>query len=161
MSDGSLIHAMYNGATLYVAFETGTIGAPNLAIATDEEIWVLHSSAALGSALYLPGDAAWELSHGFVWCCRNSSDSSARQSLLESEGWQANIGFAGDVGVVEFQVELPWNGARVAASYVTESAAPAFWPSDLSADAQDQLTGARHSDIDFRHNEWFTAVPIG
>ena len=151
---------MSSGETLYLAIETDRVGAVNLALATEEELWILHSSAALGSALYLPGATTWELSHGFNWCCRISTDDSARQSLLENEGWQANIGFEGDAGVVEYQVELPWIGAAIAISFVTDADTEAFWPTDLSASAQEQLVGPRQPEVDFRLNEWYPAAPL-
>ena len=51
MTDGNQLHWMHSGDTLYVALEGGDLGAVNLAIETGGEVWVLHSSAALGSAL--------------------------------------------------------------------------------------------------------------
>jgi len=100
MTDGSSLLWMRHGRTLYVAVDGSTIGAVNLTLAIDDDIWILHSSAALGSARYQRGGPDWTLAHGFSWCCRNATDSTARLALLEQEGWQANIGFTGDEGVV-------------------------------------------------------------
>ena len=36
---------------------------------------------------------------------------SARATLFAAEGWDANIGFAGDPGIVEYAVTLPWDDA--------------------------------------------------
>ncbi len=161
MSDGSSVFSIHDGETLYVAVETDGIGAVNLALATEEEIWILHSSAALGSARYVPSGADWELVHGFSWCCRSSTDDADRKSLLADEGWQANIGFEGDEGVVEFEVELTWHGAALAVSFITGTGTEAFWPVDLSSAAQEQLVGARQSGVDFRLDEWLVFVPLG
>ncbi len=160
MSDDSSLHWMHSDHVLYVALESIAVGAINLAIATDDEVWVLHSSAALGSALYPPGDGIWELSHGFDWCCRSATDDSARLTLLAEEGWQANIGFTGDDGIVEYEVGLPWEGAAVAVSYLTDSETSAFWPTDLSSEAREQLVGPRSNDVTFNLDEWYTLAPV-
>lgn len=141
-----------------MALESDTVGAVNLVLATDNDVWVLHSSAALGSALYLPADGVWELSHGFDWCCRSATNDSARLQLLDDDGWQANIGFTGDEGIVEYEVILPWDGALVAVSYLTDTETSAFWPTDLSAEARDQLVGPPPSERSFNHDEWYTLV---
>lgn len=158
MSDDSSLHWMHSDDVLYVALESSAVGAVNLAIAADDEVWILHSSAALGSALYTPGDGTWKLSHGFDWCCRSATDDSARLRLLDEEGWQANIGFTGDDGIVEYEVVLPWDGAAVAVSYLTDSETSAFWPTDLSSGARDQLVGPPPPMRNFNLDEWHTLV---
>ncbi|MEA2023751.1 MAG: hypothetical protein U9N79_05590 [Actinomycetota bacterium] len=160
MSDNSLLRWMHADTTLYVSLESDAVGAVNLVIALANETWVLHSSAALGSARYLPGDGIWDLSHGFDWCCRSATDDAARLRLLDDEGWQANIGFTGDDGIVEYQVTLPWNGAAVAVSYLTDSETSAFWPADLSSEARKQLVGSPPPERTFNLDEWYTLVPV-
>ena len=160
MSDDSSLHWMHEDGVLYVALESAAIGAVNLLVATEDEVWILHSSAALGSALYLPGDGVWDLSHGFDWCCRTATDDSARLELLDNEGWQATIGFTGDEGIVEYEVTLPWGGASVAVSYLTNSDTSAFWPADLSFEARQQLIGPWSDERVFKIEEWYTLVPI-
>ena len=159
MSDGSTLHWMHDENVLYVALESSALGAVNLAICVDD-VWILHSSAALGSALYLAADGIWELSHGFDWCCRSATDDAARLLLLDDEGWQANIGFNGDEGIVEYQVALPWEGASVAVSYLTDSETSAFWPADLSSEAREQLVGPPPPERAFNLNEWYTLVLV-
>ena len=155
MTDGSQLHWMHSGETLYVALEGGDLGAVNLAIETGGEVWVLHSSAALGSALYTREQSSWSLTHEFSWCCRSTTDDTGRRALLDEEGWQANIGFAGDIGVVEYEVVLPWVGSSVAVSYQTESGDPAYWPTDLSGSAEAALIGPWPEAEDFHLDEWF------
>jgi hypothetical protein len=159
MSNDDVLHWMHSDDTLYVALDGNDLGAVNLVIASADEMWILHSSAALGSSLYVAGDPLWELSHGYTWCCRNPNDDAARLGLLDREGWQANIGFTGDVGVVEYQVAMPWAHASVAVSYFTESNDPEYWPTDLSPEAREQLTRNHWSDPDFKLDEWWTIVP--
>ena len=50
MSNDDTLHWMQDDHTLYMALEGTELGAVNLVIATDDELWILHSSAALGSS---------------------------------------------------------------------------------------------------------------
>ena len=145
----------FSGLRGPVALEGGELGAVNLAIAIGDEIWILHSSAALGSALYTRDESTWSLAHEFSWCCRSTDDDAGRQALLEGEGWQANIGFAGDVGVVEYEVVRPWVGALAAVSYQTETSDPGYWPTDLSGDAETELIGPWPEAEEFHLDEWY------
>ena len=160
MTDDSVLHWMHDENTLYMALESGAVGAVNLLISTADETLILHSSAALGSALYVFVSGVWELSHGFDWCCRSATNDSDRLLLLDEQGWQANIGFAGDEGIVEYEVTLPWDGAFVAVSYLTDTKTSAFWPADLSSEARDHLIGPPPPERNFNLDEWYTLVSI-
>lgn len=159
MTDGSTLHWMRSSETLYVALRGHSLGAVNLAIATTDEIWILHSSAALGSVLYTGSGEAWTLTRDFDWCCRGAHNETGRRALLEEEGWQANIGFAGEPGTVEYEVTRPWNGAAVAVSYQTEVSDPAFWPADLTTEAMAELIGPFSDDRHFHLGEWYHFAP--
>ena len=155
MTDGTPLHWMYSDETLHVALEGGELGAVNLAIATGDETWILHSSAALGSALYTREQSSWSLTRGFSWCCRSTTADAGRRALFDEEGWQANIGFAGDTGVVEYDVAVPWLGGLFAVSYQTETSDPAYWPTDLSSDAEADLVDPWPEVEDFHLDEWY------
>jgi len=159
MSGGTPVYVMRDGEALYVAIGGEHLGAINLAIGGPDDVWVLHSSAALGSVRYVTNGSEWDLSHNFDWCCRDTDDPSGRLALLDTEGWQANIGYAGQPGIVEYQVALPWVGARFAISSQTESAEPAFCPAELSPEARAQLIGPWPTPQVFRLGEWYTLVP--
>ena len=155
MTDGSQLHWMHSDVALYVAVEGADLGAVNLAIDTGDEVWILHSSAALGSVLYTRDQSSWSLTHEFNWCCRSITDDTGRRALLDEEGWQASIGFAGDVGVVEYEVALPWVGGLAAVSYQTESGDPSYWPTHLSDSAEAALIGPWPEAEDFYLDEWY------
>lgn len=159
MTDGTTLSWMRTDETLYVALRGHNLGAVNLAIATADELWILHSSAALGSVLYTANRQTWTLAHDFDWCCRGANNETGRQALLEDEGWQANIGFARDPGTVEYEVTLPWNGAAVAVSYQTEVTDPAFWPADLTTESTAELIGPFPDEASFHLGEWYHLAP--
>ncbi len=159
MSDGATVHFMHSAGTLYIAVAGREVGAVNVLLATTDEVWILHSSAALGSALYVADAGGWDLSHGYDWCCRDSSDESQRLELFEDEGWQANIGFTGDPGVVEYAVELPWTEAAVAISSIRDDTDTGFWPIELSEEARSQLLGVPPQQRMFVLGEWRHILP--
>ena len=154
MSDGVPIRLMRNDETLYLSVEGTDLGSVNVVMAISYEIWILHSSAALGSALYTPDGDTWELAHGFSWCCRDSSDTTARMALLETEGWQANIGFTGTPGIVEYEISMPWAGSMVAVSTIRSDEDTGFWPGALSDEARLQLIGVPPPMRAFHRAEW-------
>jgi hypothetical protein len=157
MSDGTGLYAMHDGESLYVAIEGEHLGAINVTIGGPRDTWILHSSAALGSIRYGSGG---ELSHDFDWCCRDADDPSSRLALLDAEGWQANIGYTGEPGIVEYQVALPWVGAAMAVSAQSEAAEPAFFPAGLPPEARSQLVGPWPSTRTFQRGDWYTLVPV-
>ena len=159
MSDGTPVYLMHDGESLFVAVDGEHLGAINLAIAGPEDVWVLHSSAALGSTRYVSSASEWDLSRDFDWCCRDADDPTDRLALLDAEGWQANIGYTGEPGTVEYQVTLPWVGSRAAISAQTRATEPAFWPAELSPDAQMQLVGPWSPTRNFGLGEWPTLLP--
>jgi hypothetical protein len=135
MSDATPIRLMQNDGTLYLSVEGTELGSVNVVMALDDEIWILHSSAALGSALYESGPDEWELVHGFNWCCRDGGDTAGRLALLEEEA-------------------SPWAGALVAVSSVRSDEHNGFWPADLSNEARLQLIGAPQPTRAFNTPEW-------
>ncbi len=159
MSDGTPVYVMRDGESLFVAIGGEHLGAINLAIGGPDDVWILHSSAALGSVLYLSNGSEWNLSHDFSWCCRDADDPTDRLALLDAEGWQATIGYSGAPGIVEYQIALPWVGARFAISSQTQSTEPAFWPAELTPEARAQLIGPLPSPQVFRLGEWYTLAP--
>ena len=155
MSNGTPVYAMHDGESLYVAVAGEHLGAVNVAIGGPDDIWILHSSAALGSMRY---DVDGALLHDFDWCCRSPDDPAGRLALLEAEGWQANIGYTGEPGIVEYQVARPRVATAVAIAARTEAADPSFWPPDLTPEARAQLIAPWPSRQTFRMVEWVRLV---
>ena len=156
MSDGAAARLLYSNETLYVGVAGKAIGSVNVVIAGDENLSILHSSAALGSAAYTRNGPAWELVHGFDWCCRRGSDESARTDLFDREGWVANIGYDGDPGVVEYAIAIPWRDTSLAISTIRSESDKGFWPAGLSPEAQDQLVGVPPPTREYYLHEWGT-----
>jgi hypothetical protein len=82
----------------------------NVYLAQDEQIEILHTFAALGTAIYEQQGDTWLLIEGFEWCCRGTIDSevarSERDQLLETDGWLGIKSRCGEPDVLEYQIEL-------------------------------------------------------
>jgi hypothetical protein len=154
MDDDTPVFWLHSGDTLYVAVLGDEVGSVNLALAEDDVVWILHSSAALGSARYdMLGDE-WHLTDDFEWCCRSSVDQSEAEALLAAEGWLASIGYAGTPGHVEFRAEWPGGEVRVALSAVSRSGQATFWPVGLPNGAKEALYGVREEVESFEVDRW-------
>lgn len=156
MSDGAMANLLYSNETLYVGVAGEAIGSVNVVIANGDNISILHSSAALGSAAYTRSGPVWELVHGFDWCCRRGSAESAREALFNDEGWEANIGYTGDPGIVEYAIRIPWRDTSLAISSTRNESDKGFWPAGLSPEAQDQLLGVPPQVREYNIDEWAT-----
>ena len=157
LSDGSEVFWLYSDGYLYVGINSEKIGAVNLAlIREDNRVWILHSSAALGSAIYEERTEDWELTQDFSWCCRSTSVFTEREQLFQEEGWQANIGYQGTEGQVEYQVAVEGGEYQIALMYLYAdgSAGFSYWPDHLSDEAVGQFQGIRKKTEYFSLEDW-------
>jgi hypothetical protein len=162
MDDGTDLLWLHGDGSLYVGFRHDRVGAVNLLVDDGERVRVLHSSAALGSAIHLPaGDGTWALDQDFDWCCRNVSDTEGLDGLWDDEGWVATIGYAGERGEVEFRVLLGEGDLRVAVSYVVTLDEVGFWPAGLPPEAREPLYGVREDVEVFTPDLWVPLVVGG
>lgn len=161
MSDGAAAHLLYSEETLYVGVAGDAIGSVNVVIASADSVSILHSSAALGSAEYEWAGSVWPLVRGFDWCCRRNSPDTARQALFDEEGWEANIGYTGNAGEVEYAIAIPWRDSSFAISSVRSGTDQGFWPAGLTPEAQDQLVGSPPQERDYNLDEWGTITAGG
>jgi hypothetical protein len=160
MDDGTVLLWLRAGGDLYLGVRGDTMGSVNLLVAGDDRIRVLHSSAALGSAVYeARPDGVWHLTRDFEWCCRNPSDREEADLLWDDEGWTATIGPAGHRGEVEFRVALHTGDLRVAVSLVDAAGRAAVWPQGLHPDAVESLYGIRLAEETFMVETWVSVAP--
>ena len=140
-ADGSELFLMQADGYLYVgirAIEQEMILA-NIFIQSGDEISIMHSSAALGTAIYQRGEDNWQRTQDFTWQCRSTSlgDAQAeRDEFLEQEGWVATNGRIGTPNELEYQIKIPDSDFRLAAVYIKST--PPYdkipWPAELTDD---------------------------
>ncbi|MBU1050294.1 hypothetical protein KKG90_09765 [Candidatus Bipolaricaulota bacterium] len=149
---------------LYLAVQATTMGVPSPLIVRNGIIHVLHASAALGTALYVPEEDAWILSQSFIWQCRARGFSQAalaeRNQFLESEGWLGTIGYLGSPNTFEFQILLDEGPLQMLFLFL-ETTTPLqllSWPIDpmLALPYTEIITGPIPQRLTFHVEEWAT-----
>jgi len=161
-TDGSQLFLMKNGEFLYVgirAKEPGTI-AGNVFIQRGDEISILHSSAALGTAIYQKSETAWLLTRDFTWRCRKTNNSeislAERANFLQEEGWLAANGLMGTPNELECQIRIPAQDFRLAVVYIksTYPYEKVPWPALLDDDSIQPASGGLPPGMQFSPEQW-------
>jgi hypothetical protein len=134
----------------------------NIFIDHGDEIAILHSSAALGTATYEKGADAWQQTQGFVWRCRNSDNSEAavaeREAFLQEEGWLAANSLMGTANELEYQIGVTQEKVRLAVNFIRASNTDVKipWPVDLNDDCIKPTPGGLPLHLHFAPEKWAT-----
>ena len=164
LSDGSELYLVHDGDYLYLGLRSRARGNGVVSICLDrgQEVAVLHSSAALGTALYEPDGEAWQQTRPFSWKCRSTGQSAAAQAerdrFLEQEHWLANNGNMGTPEEVEYQIAMPEGGLRLAVTYLGPPSfkSVAAWPAELQDGCRnlELITGPIPERLEFAPGTW-------
>jgi hypothetical protein len=162
LSDGSELLLMHAGDYLYLGIRSNTpemIGA-NIFVEDGGQIMILHTSAALGTAIYQQAADSWQQEQGFDWQCRSSSNSAGAQAeratYLQENHWLAANSRMGAPDELEYQIELTDASQRIAVS-VFRSSIPderAFWPLTLDDDCIKPNPGGLPAELHFSPELW-------
>lgn len=132
-----------SGDGVHLSLEDGADGIASVFLYDGERVFVLHASAALGTAVFArAADGGWRRLQDFTFEARDPDDLAAREAFWKKHGWLANVTPPGSgarpggdrtfaIDVKRFQVGAP---LRVAAGYLhLGSGAPAVdpWPTGL------------------------------
>lgn len=161
---GEQLFLMHEGGYLYLGIRAKPEPVTSICVDQSDRVSILHSSAAIGTAVYQLGDEDWEQIIDFEWCCRDTTDSpqaqEARQTHLLQEGWVASNGRMGNPDEVEYQIAMPDDSLRLA---VTSIGAPNYssvisWPEELEDDCSslDMIGGPIPEQAQFSVEEWIT-----
>ncbi|MBL6980339.1 MAG: SUMF1/EgtB/PvdO family nonheme iron enzyme, partial [Anaerolineales bacterium] len=165
LSHGQLL-LKQNGAYLYVGIISDHLGLGSLCVYRDEEVSVLHSSAALGTATYIQTDDEWQKTRDFSWSNRETSNSQsvlqARQRHLETENWVASNGNMGATNDMEYQIAMTDGAVRLAVTYLMspDYKSTDYWPESLSEGCRDfePLPGDAPKSVNFAPETWMTVL---
>jgi len=166
LADQGELFLMEAGGYLYLGIRAKPEPVTSICLDQGEQVLILHSSAAIGTAVYESHDATWKKVRDFEWCCRETADSpqahDARQAHLQAEGWIANNGRMGNPDEVEFKLSLPGDSLRLA---VNSIGAPDYrlitsWPDGLDDDcsSREMIAGPIPEQAQFILNEWITVL---
>jgi hypothetical protein len=164
LSDGSELYLLHDGDYLYLGLRSATRGNGVVSICLDrgQAVAVLHSSAALGTAVYEPDGEEWQQTRPFAWKCRSIDKSAAAQQerdrYLEQEGWLANNGNMGTPEEVEYRIAMPEGGLRLAVTYLGPPSynSVAAWPASLNDGCRNLqlITGPIPKRLEFAPGTW-------
>lgn len=163
-ADGSEMFFIYAAGDLYLGIHSKTpeMIVANIFIHRSDEISILHTSAALGTAIYQRGNDNWQLIQDFTWQCRDTSQSEAarseRQAFLLREGWIAVNSRIGVPEELEFQIKITEETVRLAANIIktsnTNEKIP--WPANLEDDCIKPTPGGLPGTLLFKPETWAT-----
>ena len=83
----------------------------SLYLVRGDRLWVLHASAALGTAEYSRREGRWHLARGFTFACRGEGPP-CRAAFARREGWSAAVSETGGDRVFELEASLAAAGTR-------------------------------------------------
>lgn len=169
-SDGSELLLVQNGGYLYLSIRAHIQDVTAWSVCLDRggEIAVLHSSAALGTAVYKRTESGWQRTRAFAWTLRDTSNSETarqqRKRFLEKEGWLASLGTMGKPEEVEFQLAMPQSTLRLAVAFLLPPSfnRAALWPVGLD-DVRNMglLRGDAPAQARFSPERWAEVVVAG
>jgi hypothetical protein len=162
LADGSQILILQSGDFIYLGIKRKdeSLFANNVFINNGDEIVILHSSAALGTASYQKEGKVWNQTQDFVWRCRKTDNSEAAQGeraeFLQGEGWLASNGRMGTPNEMEYQIRKPDQDFRfamtiIAATFPYEKTP---WPVNLNDDSMKDFPGGLPKIMEFTPLEW-------
>ena len=157
---------MQKDGYLYLGVRAKPEPVTSICVDQGDQVSILHSSAALGTATYQHGDQSWEKIRDFEWCCRETSDSpqaqQSRAEQLQRDNWVANNGLTGAAEEVEFKILMPEGLLRLG---VTSIGAPdyrdiAWWPQVLADDCRSlrMIQGETPDQAQFSLEKWMTLI---
>ncbi len=163
-ADGSELLLLSAGNYLYLGIRSNTPGmiAGNVFINHGDEISIMHSSAALGTAVYQKNEKSWHQIQDFTWRCRDTSSSEfaqdERDAFLQDEGWLAFNSRIGTPEELEYQIEVTGNPIQLAVNFIRASkpSEKIPWPADLNDDSIKPTPGELPDLLVFSPELWAT-----
>jgi formylglycine-generating enzyme required for sulfatase activity len=165
-SDGSELLIMHYEGCLYVGIRANTPGmiVGNIFIDQEDQVSILHSSAALGTAIYEKRSDTWEQTQAFSWRCRSTSNSPSAiaelEEFLQQEHWVANNSRMGTPQELEYKIAMPNGSLRLAVTFTRASdlSDRIYWPVGLEDDCTKQPQGEYPTTMQFAPSTWMTVM---
>ena len=162
--DGSELHLLFSGDHLYLAIRAvkGKMISGNVFLENDGQVSVLHTSAALGSALYEADGAHYKKIKDFDWCCRSRIDNegsrNAREKFYLEEAWLGINSFLGNENELEYKISLQDDPEALAVNfiYVDGEGDKLVWPEGLEDGVVQPTVGGFPDTLDFSVENWIS-----
>jgi len=165
-SDGSELLMKYHEGYLYLGIRASAPGmiVGNIFVNHGDRVSILHSSAALGTAIYEKSVDGFQQTQDFVWRCRSSSNSptaqAERDAFLEQEGWVAGNSYMGTPQELEYKIAMPNGSLRLAVTFTPASdvSVRIYWPASLADDCTKSPQGEFPKNMRFSLSTWATVT---
>lgn len=160
LTNGGELFLKGDNSHLYVGLRGLKQGWGHIYVWGADSVYILHASAALGTAIYRKGEAGkWNPVQNYSWSLRGASQSEeAREEFLRSHLWLANNNSMGSRREIEFKVARAILTAdpHIAVLYAADAQSPAYWPATLKDDClkRELVFGNTPSDLQFDQNLW-------
>jgi len=161
-SDNSRIFLKINDGYLYLGIQAATkdMIVGNVFINHNDEIKILHSSAALGTAIYKKEGTSWKQDQPFSWRCRETGESESaikeREDFLITDGWVAANARMGTPNELEYKILVTEETFRIAVNFIEgskqESKNP--WPIGLNDGVITPTPGGYPLEMSFNLSIW-------
>lgn len=166
--DDSQLFLLVKGEYLFLAIRAAGEGmiSGNVFLAEGEQISVLHTSAALGTAVYQGDGDQFDKTKDFDWCCRSRIDNQVslaeREEFLQAEGWMGANSFLGAEKDLEYMIPLPEEGGMLAVNfiYVDGDLEKQTWPVGLADGVAQNMAGGFPDTLEFSVGNWISLEDI-
>lgn len=166
--DGSELYLMVIGEHLYVAIRSKGEGmiAGNVFLSEEDRIRILHTSAALGTAIYEEEGEMYKKIQDFSWCCRSKIDDEtsrfAREEFYSSKGWLGNNSFLGTANELEYKIKLENQTERLAVNFLhaDDVGMKLVWPVHLEDGVALPVSGGFPDLMEFSVDDWISLKEV-
>ena len=164
--DGSELLMKHHEGYLYLGIRASAPGmiVGNIFVNRGDRVSILHSSAALGTAIYEKSADGFQQTQDFVWRCRSSSNSPSaqaeRDAFLQQEGWVADNSYMGTPQELEYKIAMPNGSLRLAVTFTPASdiSVRIYWPLGLADDCTKSPQGEFPTIMQFSPSTWATVT---
>lgn len=161
--DGSELYLMYSGDHLFLAIKaiSEEMISGNVFLAREDKIDILHTSAALGTAIYQAESETWQKTKDFEWCCRSALDNKSaramRDAFYATENWLGINSFNGNENELEYMISLDGFEGYLAVNFIrVDSVEDKYvWPEGVSDGPIQPTVGGFPEEMEFTLENWF------
>jgi hypothetical protein len=168
--NGGEVLFKHNNLNFFIGIRGVEMGWSHICVATPNQVLILHSSAALGAAIYQRTDQEFANPvDRFKWEMRDTTQSEvavkARASYLDKNNWVASTAWMGNPFEREYIIKneiFREHDVKIAVLYASDEEHPDYyyWPTALSDDALNAnlAFGKTPDSLTFRIEQWATLV---
>lgn len=161
--DGSELSLMVADNHLFLAIRSSSdeMISANVFLSSESRIEILHTSAALGTAIYQPEGDTWQRTRDFEWCCRsrldNASARAVREAFYHTENWLGINTYNGTENELEYKIRLTGSEEYLAVNFlrVNQIEDKQIWPVGITDGPAQPTIGGFPEEMDFSPEDWF------